>query len=136
MAVDEYEMDVTEARRIFTDVVNTAAYSGGRVVLTRRGRRIAAVISIGEWMRLRELPPPVDRIEETRKAWDEGQRWLEEHLAHLTEERARSAEQQRSAERRDDGAGGDFGASDGDAAAGREEAGDGVAQVGDGADAA
>jgi prevent-host-death family protein len=113
-------MDVTEARRIFTDVVNTAAYGSGRVVLTRRGRRVAAVISIAEWMRLRELPPPVDPIEERRKAWDEGKRWLEEHLARLAEQRSRAAEQQ----------------SDGGAGAGGKEAGDGVAQIGDGADAA
>ncbi|HYZ90126.1 MAG TPA: type II toxin-antitoxin system prevent-host-death family antitoxin, partial [Myxococcales bacterium] len=99
------------------------------MLITRRGRRIAAVISIAELKRLRELPPAVDPIEESNRAWDEGKRWLEEHLARLAEERARAAQQQSSVD-----AGGHCGrgeqsanavGSDGDAAARGEVAGDG-----------
>jgi antitoxin (DNA-binding transcriptional repressor) of toxin-antitoxin stability system len=32
----EYEIEVTEARKRFADVLNTAAYEGGRVVICRR----------------------------------------------------------------------------------------------------
>lgn len=38
------EMSVSEARRHLSDLVNRAAYAGETVYLTRRGRRVAAVV--------------------------------------------------------------------------------------------
>ncbi len=38
------EMSVSDARQHLSDVVNRAAYAGEAVYLTRRGRRLAAVV--------------------------------------------------------------------------------------------
>lgn len=40
------EMPVSDARQHLSDVVNRAAYSGEAVYLTRRGRRLAAVVPV------------------------------------------------------------------------------------------
>ena len=40
------EMPVTDARQHLSDLVNRAAYGGERVYLTRRGRRLAAVVPV------------------------------------------------------------------------------------------
>lgn len=42
-----------EARRLFGDLLNRAEYAGERIVVTRRGRVVAAIIGPDE---LRELP--------------------------------------------------------------------------------
>jgi len=40
------EMPVSDARQHLSDVVNRAAYGGEAVYLTRRGRRLAAVVPV------------------------------------------------------------------------------------------
>jgi prevent-host-death family protein len=40
------EMPVSDARQHLSDVVNRAAYGGEVVYLTRRGRRLAAVVPV------------------------------------------------------------------------------------------
>ncbi len=50
-----------EARNQFSEVLNRAAYGHERVVLTRRGKPIAALVSIDD---LRILERLIDRIED------------------------------------------------------------------------
>jgi prevent-host-death family protein len=45
-------MNVDEARRNFSELINRVAYGGGRVVVERRGRPLAALISIEDLARL------------------------------------------------------------------------------------
>lgn len=85
-------MDATQARELFADVLNTAAYGGGRVLIARRGRLLCAIISLDELERLRALPPVPDPIEEANKFWEEGKRILAERLQRQAEERARAEE--------------------------------------------
>jgi prevent-host-death family protein len=42
----KYEMTTKEAVRGLADAVNHVAFGGDRIVLTRRGKRIAALVSI------------------------------------------------------------------------------------------
>jgi antitoxin Phd len=41
-----HELPITEARDRLADVVNEAAYGGQITYLTRRGRRLAAIVSV------------------------------------------------------------------------------------------
>lgn len=42
------EMSTVEARENFSDMINKAAYGNQRVVLTRRGKPLVAVVSLDE----------------------------------------------------------------------------------------
>src|SRR5712671_2606886 len=76
----EFEINVTEARTRFADVLNRAAYEGGRVLIERHGIILCAVISCNELTRLRALPPEPDPYAEAERFWQEGKRALEEKL--------------------------------------------------------
>jgi len=76
--VTEYEVDVSKARQGFADMVNFAAYGGGRVLIARRNKVLCAIVSLQDLARLRELPPapsPEDEMasfeEISRKAMEE-----------------------------------------------------------------
>ena len=88
----EFEINVTEARMRFADVLNKAAYEGGRVLIARRGVILCAVVSWNELNRLRALPPEPDPDAEAERFWQEGKRALEEKLQRLAAERAAQAE--------------------------------------------
>lgn len=60
-------ISTAEARKNFADIVNGVAYGKEPVILTRRGRKIAALISIEELELLRTIEDLVD-IENARKA--------------------------------------------------------------------
>jgi len=47
-------MTTVEARDNFSDMINQAAYGQQRIVLTRRGKPLAAVISISELEKLQQ----------------------------------------------------------------------------------
>jgi len=49
------ELTVDSARRDLAELVNQAGYGGARFILTRRGKRIAALVSIDD---LERLPAP------------------------------------------------------------------------------
>jgi len=49
------EIPVTQARADLADLVNRVAYSGERVVLTRHGRPLAALVSAEDLERLEQL---------------------------------------------------------------------------------
>ena len=42
------EMSTVEARENFSDLINKAAYGNQRVVLTRRGKPLVAVVSLDD----------------------------------------------------------------------------------------
>ena len=49
------EIPVTQARADLADLVNRVAYSGERVVLTRHGKAMAALVSADDLERLEQL---------------------------------------------------------------------------------
>ena len=61
---DWYEMSqpkrISEARGEFSDMVNRAAYRGERVLITRHGKPIAAVVSAGDLALLEALEDRAD----------------------------------------------------------------------------
>jgi prevent-host-death family protein len=48
-------MSTVEARENFSELINQAAYGNKRIVLTRRGKPLVAVISVEELDRLTKL---------------------------------------------------------------------------------
>ena len=60
-------VSTTDARKNFVDIVNKVALENEPVILTRRGREIAALISIQELELLRRIEDRMD-IEDAEKA--------------------------------------------------------------------
>ncbi len=60
-------ISTANARTNFTDIVNKAAYGAEPVILTRRGQKIAALISIEELELLQFIEDHID-IEDAKKA--------------------------------------------------------------------
>ena len=58
------------ARNQFSDIINRAAYGKERVILTRRGKRVAAVVPIEDLELLRALEDKID-LEEVKEALKE-----------------------------------------------------------------
>jgi prevent-host-death family protein len=65
------EYTTGEARNRFSEVINEAVFGDERVVLTRHGKKIAAVVPLSDLELLTELERLID-IEEARKAIAEG----------------------------------------------------------------
>ncbi len=63
-------ISTAEARKNFADIVNKVAYGKEPVVFTRRGHKIAALISIDELELLRQIEDYID-IEDAKKALTE-----------------------------------------------------------------
>ena len=55
MAKRPIELTVTEARERFADVLIDVAFRGGRVILLRHGRRLAALVPMEDLARLEAL---------------------------------------------------------------------------------
>lgn len=55
------QVSVSKAREDFAELVNRAAYQHERVVIHRRGRRIAAIVPIEDVEALEELEDEFDR---------------------------------------------------------------------------
>lgn len=58
-----YEIPVTQARAELADLINRVVYGGERVVVTRHGKPIVALVSAADLERLEQLPEPVDLAE-------------------------------------------------------------------------
>jgi prevent-host-death family protein len=61
----DYSVPVTQARAEFAELINRAAYGHQRIVVTRHGRPIAALISAADLERLAALdssPPTIVRL--------------------------------------------------------------------------
>jgi prevent-host-death family protein len=64
------EIPASQARGDFAEVINRAAYGKRRVVLTRRGKKLAAVIPVEDLELLERLEDRVD-LDDARKALKE-----------------------------------------------------------------
>jgi len=73
------EYTTGQARDRFSEVINEAAFGDERVVLTRHGKKIAALVPLSDLELLTELERLID-VEEARKALAEGKA---EHLTSL-----------------------------------------------------
>jgi prevent-host-death family protein len=63
-------ISTAEARKNFADVVNKVAYGKETIVLTRRGQKVAALVSIDELELLQQIEDRID-IEDAKKALSE-----------------------------------------------------------------
>ncbi|MET9150169.1 type II toxin-antitoxin system Phd/YefM family antitoxin [Streptomyces griseoflavus] len=59
-----YEIPVTQARAELADLINRVVYGGERVVVTRHGKPLVALVSADDLRRLEELQEPSERAEE------------------------------------------------------------------------
>jgi prevent-host-death family protein len=64
------KVSTVEARERFSDIINRAAFGKERVVLTRRGKELAAVVPIEDMKLLEELENRLD-VEAARQALKE-----------------------------------------------------------------
>ncbi|MEU1301742.1 type II toxin-antitoxin system Phd/YefM family antitoxin [Streptomyces shenzhenensis] len=55
-----YEIPVTQARAELADLINRVVYGGERVVVTRHGKPLVALVSAADLERLEELTEPAD----------------------------------------------------------------------------
>ena len=62
---------IVEARKKIADIINKVVYGNESIILTRRGEKVAAVISIEELEILQHLEEQID-IADARKAVAEG----------------------------------------------------------------
>ena len=60
-------ISAANARKEFADILNKVAYGSETIVLTRRGKEVAALISMDELALLRQLEDSID-IEDAKKA--------------------------------------------------------------------
>lgn len=60
-------MPATDARKRFAELINQVAYGHDTVILTRRGKKIAALVSMEELELLQQIEDVMD-IEEAKKA--------------------------------------------------------------------
>lgn len=49
------KMTTVEARENFSELINQAAYGNQRIILTRRGKALVAVVSLEDLARLKDL---------------------------------------------------------------------------------
>ena len=61
------KISTADARKNFADIVNKVAYGKESIILTRRGREIAALVSIDELELLQQIEDYID-IEDAKKA--------------------------------------------------------------------
>jgi len=67
---------IAKARALLSELANQAAYSKERILLTRRGRKIAAIVPVDDVDTLEELEDSADiaAIEEAEKAGEDDER--------------------------------------------------------------
>jgi len=53
-------MKASEARRCFSDVINRVAYGGERIILERRGKSVAAFVSVDDLDLLEQFEDELD----------------------------------------------------------------------------
>ncbi|MFF3462749.1 type II toxin-antitoxin system Phd/YefM family antitoxin [Streptomyces sp. NPDC002619] len=57
-----YEIPVTQARAELADLINRVVYGGERVVVTRHGKPLVALVSAADLERLEELKPAEEQV--------------------------------------------------------------------------
>jgi len=60
-------ISTVDARKNFADIVNKVAYGNEPIILTRRGQKIAALVSMDELELLQQIEDHID-IEDAKKA--------------------------------------------------------------------
>ncbi|MEU6811311.1 type II toxin-antitoxin system Phd/YefM family antitoxin [Streptomyces sp. NPDC046831] len=78
-----YEIPVTQARAELADLINRVVYGGERVVVTRHGKPLVALVSAADLERLEQAEEPaeeqvvsaVSRVRDTPSAPSERQRF-------------------------------------------------------------
>jgi prevent-host-death family protein len=55
-----HEIPVTQARAELADLINRVVYGGERVLLTRHGKPLVALVSAADLRRLEEMPDAAD----------------------------------------------------------------------------
>ncbi len=63
------KISTADARKDFANIVNKVAYGKESIVLTRRGKEIAALVSIEELELLQQIEDYID-IEDAKKAFE------------------------------------------------------------------
>lgn len=84
------EIPITWAKDHLYELVSRLAYSGERVVLKRRGRPVAAMVSMGDLRRLSATEGAGKEGEILRAAggWGGGDAWPERALAEVLQQRS------------------------------------------------
>ncbi|MFG2191813.1 type II toxin-antitoxin system Phd/YefM family antitoxin [Streptomyces sp. NPDC048639] len=59
-----YEIPVTQARAELADLINRVVYGGERVVVTRHGKPLVALVSAADLQRLEEPDPGAEAADE------------------------------------------------------------------------
>lgn len=54
------KMTTVEARENFSELINQAAYGKERVLLTRRGKELVAIVPLSDLKTLREQDTPIE----------------------------------------------------------------------------
>ena len=62
-----YTIPFSEARTHLTDIVNEVSYGGKRIILTRKGKRVVALISLEDLEVLEAIENEID-LEDAKKA--------------------------------------------------------------------
>jgi len=78
-------MNASEARHEFAEVINRAAYRGERIILHRRGKDVAAIISVEDLALLERLEDEQD-VKAARAALREAQKKGTKPLSVLMDE--------------------------------------------------
>lgn len=60
MGTMAYEIPVTQARAELADLINKVVYGGERVVVTRHGKPLVALVSAADLERLEDLQDPAE----------------------------------------------------------------------------
>ena len=61
------KISTADARKHFSDIVNKVAYGKETIVLTRRGQKVAALVSMDELELLQQIEDHID-LEDAKKA--------------------------------------------------------------------
>ncbi|NEY35482.1 type II toxin-antitoxin system prevent-host-death family antitoxin [Streptomyces sp. PRKS01-65] len=85
-----YEIPVTQARAELADLINRVVYGGERVVVTRHGKPLVALVSADDLERLEEL-----RESERTRAREESQEQVIRAVSSVREVTPAPREQQR-----------------------------------------
>ena len=66
-------ISTAEARKNFADIVNRVAYGKEPIVLTRRGKKIAALVSMDELELLQQIEDYIDIVEAKKALAEPGE---------------------------------------------------------------
>ena len=78
-------LNASDARQDFADVLNRVAYQGERIVLHRRGKNVAALVSVEDLELLEKLEDQMD-LKAARAALKEADKKGTKPLSQLMEE--------------------------------------------------